>query len=287
MFAVAYGTRVAVINQMTTQEEWAFITRSEGLEALQNLIHLPVHITQLHFGFYVQSRHLLFGCDMRRYILFKTTLELRQVGYMHTQTGSELMSSEVCQQIPTGVDCGVDIKIADRTGTAADDIIFSGRQYDGRAIVGFRQAAGCYSHHSFVPVGRIDHCSVKGRIHRIFFQLLQRLIGGLAVIIAAILVIGIDILCKPQSGFGIVRNEESNRFRTALDTSGGINTRTYLIYQVADCDGLAFYPRHSHDGLQTNRRLGIECAQTVKSENTVLTRYRHDIAGNGHRQQGQ
>ena len=51
MFTVTYCARVPVIDEVAAEEERAFVGRPKGLQTLKNLIHLPVHIAQLHFGF--------------------------------------------------------------------------------------------------------------------------------------------------------------------------------------------------------------------------------------------
>ena len=55
MASVTHGACTAVIDQMTTEEERSFISRSEGFEALENLIHLPVHIAQFNLRFDIQG----------------------------------------------------------------------------------------------------------------------------------------------------------------------------------------------------------------------------------------
>ena len=168
MASFAHGTGVAVVDQMSAEEERTLVTRSERLETLEDLVHLPVHIAQLHFGFYIERRTLLFGGYMCGHVGLEPLLELRQVLTMHTETGSKLMSTEVRQQIPTGVDGGVDIEITDRTGTSADDIILSGRQYDGRTVIGLGQTTRGDTDDTLMPIGREDHGGVFSRIHRIF-----------------------------------------------------------------------------------------------------------------------
>jgi hypothetical protein len=189
MLAFAHGTRVAVVDQIAAKEERSLIAGTERFEALKDLVHLPIHLREFHFGFDVQGRYLLLGFDVRGDIFFEPALELRQVCFVHTQTGSELMSSEVCEQIPTGVDSGIDIEIADRTGTSADDVIVSGGKDDCGSIEGLRETTCGYSHYAFMPIGRKDHSSEFARIHRIFFELLQGFVGRFGVIIASVLIV--------------------------------------------------------------------------------------------------
>ena len=218
------------------------------------------------------------GC----HILLKTAFELRQIRLVHTQSGSELMSSEVRQQVPTRIDGGVDIEITYRTGTTADDVIIPCRQYDSRSVPSLRQPAGCDTYDPFMPFRREDHGREPLCVMRILCQLLQSFVSGLRIKIPTVLVIRIDILRKAQSGFCIVGDEQPNGFRSALDTSRCIDTRTDLIDEVTDRNGLAFYPRHFHDGLQSHRRLRIDSTQSVESQDAVLSRHRYDIAGDRH-----
>ena len=168
MASFAHGTRVTIVDQMSAEEERTFVTRTERLQALEYLVHLPVHIAQLHFGFYIERRTLLFGGYMGGHVGLEPPLELRQILTMHTETGSKLMSSEVGQQVPTGVDGGIYIEITDRTGTSADDIVVSGRQYDRRTVIGLGQTTRGDTHDTLMPIGREDHGGVFSRIHRIF-----------------------------------------------------------------------------------------------------------------------
>ena len=82
-------------------------------------------------------------------------------------------------------------------------------------------------------------------------------------------------------------DEQPYRFSAALDTSGGIDTRTYLIYEIADGDGLSLYPRDLHDRTDTFRRHGIQGTQAIESQDAVLARNGHYIRGDGHRQERQ
>ena len=124
-------------------------------------------------------------------------------------------------------------------------------------------------------------------VERVGFQLCQCLIRRTAVEVAPVLVVGVNLLSKTQSRFRIVGDKQSNSLSATLDTSGGVDTRTYLIDEVADIDGLAFDTGDLHDGLQTHGREGIDGTQAVESEDTVLARHGHDVAGDTHRQQRQ
>ena len=77
VFAFAYSTCIAVVDQMAAKEDGTFVARTERLQTLQDLIHLPVHIAQLHLRFYLQRRTLLLGRDMRGYVFLETALEFR------------------------------------------------------------------------------------------------------------------------------------------------------------------------------------------------------------------
>ena len=122
-------------------------------------------------------------------------------------------------------------------------------------------------------------------IHRILCQLPQGFIRRLGVKIPPVLVIRIDVLRKAQRCLRIIRDQQSDCFRPALDTPGGIDTGTELKHQVIHCYRLAFDSRYPHDSLQTDRREGIDGTQAVESQNPVLSSHRHDIAGNRHSQQ--
>ena len=285
--AIADGAGVAVIDEMTAEEQRTFVTGTERLQTLENLVHLPVHIAQFHLRLYVQGRHLLSRSDMSSNVFLEPALELRQVLEMHTQSGGELMAAEIGKQISAGVDCRVYIKIGYRTRTSADDIIVTGSKDYRRPVIGLREPAGSNADYPFMPLGREDNGSIFCRIHRVFLELRKGFVGRLGIIITAVLVIGIDLLGEPQSSLCVMTDEQPHRLRAALDTSGGIDTRTDLIDQVADGDGLTLYTRYLHDCADALGRHRVQRTQAVERQNTVLARHGHYIRSDRHRQERQ
>ena len=138
-----------------------------------------------------------------------------------------------------------------------------------------------------MPLGREDNGSIFCRIHRVFLELRKGFVGRLGIIITAVLVIGIDLLGEPQSSLCVMTDEQPHRLRAALDSSGGIDTRTYLIDQVADGNRLALNTRYLHDRADALGRHRVQRTQAVESQNTVLARHGHYIRSDGHRQERQ
>ena len=110
-----------------------------------------------------------------------------------------------------------------------------------------------------------------------------RLVRRLRVEIAAVLVIGVDVAGELQSLLFVIGDEQTHGFRTALDTSCRIDTRTELEDEVGHAHALALDTRHMHDGFHTHGWHGVECPQTVESQNPVLARHGDDVAGYAHR----
>ena len=115
--------------------------------------------------------------------------------------------------------------------------------------------------------------------------LLQGFVGRFGVIIAAILIVRVDVLREPQSGFCVVGDKEPNGFCSAFDASCGIDTRTELIDEVGHGDRLAGYTRYLHDRLQTHGRRGVECAQAIESEDAVFAGKGNDVRSDRHSQE--
>ena len=114
------------------------------------------------------------------------------------------------------------------------------------------------------------------------FQTGYDLIGlfghGLVKVFAGFVIL-IDLSGLFQSNREVLFRQQIYRFLAVLDTSGGIDTRTYLEYYIADGDFFFRQSAYVDNGLQPYARITVELFQTVIGKYAVLSHNRYDVRG--------
>ena len=132
-------------------------------------------------------------------------------------------------------------------------------QYYGGAVIYFRQAGSDDSDYPFMPILVVQH---DGAAVCESFQTGYDLIGlfghGLVEVFAGFVIL-IDLSGLFQSNREVLFRQQIYRFLAVLDTSGGVDTRTYLEYYIADGDFFFRQSAYVDNGLQPTLGLLLSC----------------------------
>jgi len=145
------------------------------------------------------------------------------------------MPSEVFQKVAAVFNGFVDVESGDGTGRAGCHVIRA-RQHYCRAVIDFSQPGGNDSDDTFMPVFIVQYYRTAiGKSVQIGHNLIGFFGHGLVQVLAGLIVL-IDLSGFLQGKRKIFFSKQVNGFFSVLNTSGGIDTRTYFEYNVTDSD---------------------------------------------------
>ena len=157
-----YLTAHSVVIDMVCTEHRSSVSRTEGLELLENTEELRSDLREVQHGVYIDHRGLHFRNYLTRYVFFNPYAEFFQILFLESKSGGIEMSTEILQKVGTAFYRIIQIKAMYAPCRTCDQTALRHCKYYRRLIICLYKTRSHDSHHSLMPLGIIDYGSFAG-----------------------------------------------------------------------------------------------------------------------------